>query len=204
MKTCPMTWSTLGEHAIANETFEEAADRGLAEEASFIVRPRTYSIGQPFVYNYIYSMGTSEQRTDNQWTQTYIVLPRGDALDFRTLDDREAEQAEPGAENLRYQGMSLAEVVRHAVQKPKYFCNVVQVKWILRIIPLVIRVIKVRDKRLFRGYLKEDWARLVASGSPVCCHESEHVKEVNEVNISMCGVPCEPHTVEESDKDALT
>lgn len=201
MKTCPMTWAPIGEHAIANETFEEAAKRGLSEEAGFIPRPRIYPIGAPFYYHYVYDNGTEEERTDNQWTQAYVVLPRGDALDFRTLDDRDAQIGTADAENTRYQGMSLPDVVKHAIQRPEYFCHATQVKWILQVIPLVIRVLESRDKRLFRGYLRDEWATLVESGSPVCCKESEHPKLVAEVNVSLCGVPCEVPTDDSSDGD---
>lgn len=190
MKTCPMTWSPVGEHAIANETFEQAARRGLQEEAGFIPRPRIYPVGQPFLYHYVYDQGTEEQRTDRQWTQAYVVLPRGDALDFRTLDDREAMLASAGAENTRYQGMALPDVVRHAIQRPEYFCHATQVKWMLQLIPLVIRVVRNRDARLFRGYLKEEWEGLVASGSPVCCDPEEEEKAEADVSVSACGVPC--------------
>lgn len=200
MKTCPMTWAPIGEHAIANETFEEAAKRGLSEEAGFIPRPRVYPIGAPFYYHHVYENGTKEERTDNQWTQAYVVLPRGDALDFRTLDDRDAQIGTADAENTRYQGMSLPDVVKHAIQRPEYFCHATQVKWILQVIPLVIRVLKSRDKRLFR-YLQDEWATLVESGSPVCCKESEHPKPVSEVNVSLCGVPCEVPTDDSSDGD---
>lgn len=204
MKTCPMTWAPIGEHAIANETFEEAATRGLAEEAAFIPRPRVYPIGAPFFYHYVYDNGTDEERTDNQWTQAYVVLPRGDALDFRTLDDRDAQIGTANAENTRYQGMSLPDVVKHAIQRPEYFCHDIQVKWILQVIPLVIRVLKSRDKRLFRGYLRDDWTKLVESGSPVCCNGSEHPKLVSEVNVSLCGVPCEVEAQELYDSEPAT
>lgn len=186
-----MTWAPIGEHAIANETFADAARRGLAEEASFIPRPRIYAVGQPFFYHYVYNNGTEEQRTDNQWTQAYVVLPRGDALDFRTLDDRNAQIGQSNAENTRYQGMSLPDVVKHAIQRPEYFCHATQVKWILQVLPLVIRVIQSKDQRLFRGYLRGNWEQLVGSGSPVCCQKDEVSKMEAEVNVSACGVPCE-------------
>ncbi|CAN8076938.1 unnamed protein product [Agarophyton chilense] len=203
-KTCPMTWTPIGEHSITNETFEETANRGLTEEARFIVRPRVYAIGQPFLFHYVYANGTREQRTDKQWTQAYVVLPRGDALDFRSLNDVDAQATQSYGENLRYQGMSLPEVVRHGVQKPKYFCNKVLVKWILRTIPLVIRVLKTKEKRLFRAHLREDWGSLLQSGSPVCCRASEHGVEVESVNVSACGIPCEKHTIDVSDEENLT
>lgn len=191
MVTCPMTWAPIGEHAIANETFEDAASRGLAEEATFIPRPRIYAVGQPFFYHHVYNNGTADQRTDNQWTQAYVVLPRGDALDFRTLDDRNAQIGQANAENTRYQGMALPDVVKHAIQRPEYFCHATQVKRILQVIPLVIRVLQNKDQRLFRNYLRDNWEQLVASGSPVCCQKDEESKMEAEVNVSACGVPCE-------------
>lgn len=199
MKTCPMTWSPLGEHAVSNETYERAASRGLSEEARFIVRPRVFPVGAPFLYHAVYANATTEQRTDVQWTQTFVILPRGDALDFRTLDDREAEAEQSAGENSRYQGMSLPEVVRHAVERPNYFCMSSLSTWILRSIPLVIRVLKASEKRLFRNYLRDDWAQLVHSGAPVCCNPSEHGVALELVNVSMCGVPCAPHTIDASD-----
>lgn len=202
MKTCPMTWAPVGEHAIVNETFEEAATRGLEEEAGFIPRPRIYPVGIPFYYHHVYHNGTKDERTDNQWTQAYVVLPRGDALDFRTLDDRDAQIGTADVENTRYQGMSLPDVVKHAIQRPEYFCHETQVMWILQVIPLVIRTLETYDMRLFRGYLQEEWTTLVESGSPVCCAESENLKPVPEVNVSLCGVPCEvPHHETDDDDD---
>lgn len=203
-KTCPMTWAPVGEHAITNETFEEAARRGIFEEARFIARPRIHPVGAPFFFHHVYRNGTAEERTDNQWTQAYVVLPRGDALDFRTLDDRDAQIGTDSVENTRYQGMSLPDVVKHAVQRPEYFCHSTQVKWMLQVIPLVIRVLKSRDKRLFRGHLRDDWANLVASGSPVCCKSSEHPKLVEDVDVASCGVPCEGHNTDSSDVDSVT
>lgn len=199
MKTCPMTWSTLGEHAITNETFLETTTRGLAEEARFIARPRVYSIGAPFLYHSVYQNGTDDERTDNQWTQAYVVLPRGDALDFRTLDDRDAEAEQAAGENSRYQGMPLPDVVHHAVDRPSYFCKSELSKGILSVIPLVVRVLKTNEKRLFRGYLRDDWATLVQSGFPVCCNATQHSAAVNTVNVSQCGVPCAEDTVDPSD-----
>lgn len=206
MKTCPMTWAPIGEHAIANESFEDAARRGLSEEARFIARPRIYKVGQPFIYHYIYPNDTGVQRTDVQWTQAFVILPRGDALDFRTLNDKQEAllATHVQRENLRYQGMSLPDVVRHAMNKPKYFCNQVLVTWMLRVIPLIIRTLKSNEKRLFRGYLADEWATLVQSKSPVCCHSDEHEKEMQNVNISACGVPCESHNAHPSDIDSFT
>lgn len=201
MKTCPMTWSPLGEHAITNETLEETAKRGLSEEARFIARPRVYPVGVPFMYEYTYSKDTPEQRIDRQWTQAYVILPRGDALDFRTLDDKEAQAQQSDGENLRYQGMSIAELVRHAVQKPEYFCNTVHARWMLQVIPLVVRTIKSRDKRLFRMHLRDEWADLVQAHAPVCCDATEHEKPIEEVKIPMCGLPCQPSTIDSSDAD---
>lgn len=204
MKTCPMTWSLIGEHSITNETLEQTAIRGLTEEARFIVRPRIYPVGQPFLFKYVYAKGTPEQRTDNQWTQAYVILPRGDALDFRSLDDAEAESKQSVGENLRYQGMSIPQIVQHTTQKPGFFCSKVQSKWILRTIPLVIRVLKTNEKRLFRAHLKEDWAKLVQKHSPVCCRASEHEVDVESVDVSACGVPCKENTADASDIDLLT
>ncbi|KAI0565852.1 NUDIX hydrolase-like protein [Gracilaria domingensis] len=203
-KTCPMTWTPIGEHSITNETFEETTERGLAEEARFIIRPRVFAIGKPFFFHYVYANGTQEQRTDKQWTQAYVILPRGDALDFRSLDDIDAQAIQSYGENLRYQGMSIPEVVRHGVQKPDYFCNKVLVKWILRTIPLVIRVLKTKEKRLFRAHLRDDWGSLVQSGSPVCCRSSEHEVDVESVDVSACGIPCEKHTIDVSDEETFT
>lgn len=204
MKTCPMTWSLIGEHSITNETMEQTAYRGLSEEARFIVRPRVYPVGQPFLFRYVYANGTREERTDNQWTQAYVILPRGDALDFRSLDDAEAEAAQSVGENLRYQGMSVPQVVHHITQKPRFFCSQVQSEWILRTIPLVTRVLKANEKRLFRAHLKDDWAELVQKRSPVCCRASEHEVDVQSVDVSACGVPCKNNTVDPSDIDVLT
>lgn len=199
VKTCPMTWAPLGEHTVTNETFELTAARGLSEEARFIARPRVFPVGAPFLYRAVYGNGTSEERTDIQWTQAYVVLPRGDALDFRTLDDREAEAEQAAGENSRYQGMSITEVVRHAVERPTYFCMSEISSWILRTIPLVIRVLKTNEKRLFRRHLRDDWAALVESGASVCCNSSEHTASLDIVNVSMCGVPCSSQTLDASD-----
>lgn len=202
MKTCPMTWSPLGEHAVANETFEHAATRGLAEEARFIARPRVYPIGAPFLFRASYAYANSSPdatRTDVQWTQTFVSLPRGDALDFRTLDDRDAQAEQAAGENSRYQGMSLTDVVKHAVERPEYFCMPVLSDWILRAIPLVVRAIKTNEKRLFKYYLRDDWAQLVQSGAPVCCTPTEHEASLQTVNVSLCGVTCSAHTIDASD-----
>lgn len=203
MKTCPATWSPIGEHAITNETFEDAANRGLNEEARFIARPRVYPIGNPFFYSYVYNEGVPAQRVDNQWTQAYIVLPRGDALDFRSIDDEEAQALQMDVENTRYQGMSLSEVIRHAVQRPDFFCNEEQVGWIIKIFPLVIRMIKAKDKRLYKAHLKDDWLKLIKSQSPVCCDLSEHEKEAYEVDITKCGKKCTMNTTLVSDLEEL-
>lgn len=193
IKTCPMTWAPVGEHAVANETFEDAAKRGLTEEAGFIPRPRVYAIGKPFMYEYVYNEGTEDERTDKQWTQAYVVLPRGDALDFRTLADRDAQVGQQfgAGENVRYQGMSLVDVVRHAIQRPEYFCHKTQVTWMLKVLPLVVRVIQSKDQRLWRGYLRDEWEKLIESGSPVCCESEEKDLSEAEVNVTRCGVPCE-------------
>lgn len=203
MKTCPTTWAPIGEHAVANESFEDAANRGLNEEARFIARPRIYSIGQPFFYSYIYNEGLPAQRVDNQWTQAYIVLPRGDALDFRSIDDDEAQSLQTEVENTRYQGMSLSEVIQHAVQRPDFFCNQEQVGWIIKVFPLVIRMIKAKDKRLYKAHLRDDWLKLIRSRSPVCCDASEHEKEIHEVDVSKCGKICTMNTTQVSDLEIL-
>lgn len=198
-KMCSTTWFTLGEHAIYNESFLQAASRGLSEEARFIVRPKVFPTGNPFVFHALYDNGTSEQRVDNQWTQTFVVLPRGDALDFRTLDDREAQAEQAAGENSRYQGMSIPDVVRHAVDRPSYFCNAVLSQWILRVIPLVVRVARVNEKRLFRLHLREQWDALIQSGAPVCCNASQHDVPVENVNITECGIPCDSSTFDPTD-----
>lgn len=190
MRTCPQSWSCIGEHAIVNETFTDAARRGVSEETRFLVRPRFVQLGRPFFYHYVYANGTAEARTDNQWTQAYVVLPRGDALDFRALDDDLAQERISDGENTLYQGMSLSNVARHALRNPPYFCHEVQAQWMLRALPLIVRVLSETHKRKFRRYISEDWDRLVEAGAPLCCAESETLKPVDEVDITLCGVPC--------------
>lgn len=203
-KMCPTTWSTIGEHAIFNETLPETASRALSEEARFIVRPRVFPTGVPFLYHAVFNNGTAEQRVDNQWTQTYVVLPRGDALDFRTLDDREAQAAQAAGENSRYQGMSVPNVVHHAIDRPTYFCHSILSDWILHVIPLVVRVIKANEKRLFRLYLRDKWLALVQSGAPVCCNATQHDVPLELVNITDCGLPCNVDTYDPSDALEMT
>lgn len=200
MHTCPNTWSILGEHVITNETYRETAIRGLTEEARFIARPRIFPIGAPFFYKYIYPANqTTNLQIDNQWTRAYVILPRGDALDFRSLDDAEAQAVQSYGENLRYQGMSIPQVLRHTVENPAYFCNDIQAKWMQRTIPLVIRVLKTKERRLFRAHLKHDWAQLVKTSAPVCCLASEHDVDVQKVDFTACGVPCQNGTIHTSD-----
>lgn len=209
MKTCPMSWTPLGEHTVSNETFEATAARGLYEEARFIVRPRIHPVGNPFLFVASYDNHTvvnksdptlnSDVRRDVQWTQSFLILPRGDALDFRTLDDRNAQAEQAAGENSRYQGMPIATVVKHAIERPDYFCMPLLSQWILKTIPIVVKGIKQNEKRLFKSFLKEEWVQLVESGSPVCCDPSQHDLPFTQVNISMCGVACDAGTTDPSD-----
>lgn len=204
---CPLTWATLAEHAVTNESFDDAAYRGLAEEARFIARPRVHPVGTPFMYRHVQPAKhrpPRPRREERQWTQAYVILPRGDAVDFRELDDHDALATQVDGELDRYQGMAIPDFVRHAVQRPSYFCHSDLARWMLSVIPLVVRVLKSHERRLFRGYLRDEWATLVASGSPVCCRASEHDIPIESVNMSVCGVPCEEGTIDPSDVATTT
>lgn len=187
--TCPASWAPLGEHTVSNESFAGAARRGLDEEARFVARPHVYEVGQPFLYYHRY-VNDSEHRVDRQWTKMFVVLPRGQALDFRAIKHDDPAHLGVIPENTRYQGMPLAQFARRAMRNHEYFCHQTQVTWLLRCLPLVVRVIEGTAPRQYSQYVQQEWDVLTASGAPVCCPESESVKPIADVNVSKCGVPC--------------
>lgn len=73
--TCPNTWSLVGEHTRANESYVNAAVRGVEEELN-IRREQLLSIGElpgsPLELMHL-EYHTPWERTDHQWVQTFVV-----------------------------------------------------------------------------------------------------------------------------------
>jgi isopentenyldiphosphate isomerase len=80
--TCPNTWSWVGEHTRANETYSDAAIRGVEEELG-IVRQQLLSIhelpGSPMELMHLEYHNPFE-RVDHQWVKTYVIKVAANAL----------------------------------------------------------------------------------------------------------------------------
>lgn len=213
MVTCPNSWSLCGEHALAGESFEAAAHRGLAEEAPFLGEPLLYPLGKPFMFTQNY--GGAGNRTDNQWTRSYLALSSVFQVDFSLIASEghafrgvnESAMGDssalniPGAtenrteyvalpENTRFQGMPLADVVRTSVRNVDYFCSETQRMWLLRTLSLLARVLREKRPAKYRKHLAQEWTHLEQSGAPICCASSEDRNKYDQVDLSECGIPC--------------
>eukprot|EP00242_Pyramimonas_sp_CCMP2087_P010779 CAMPEP_0198197650 /NCGR_PEP_ID=MMETSP1445-20131203/1215_1 /TAXON_ID=36898 /ORGANISM="Pyramimonas sp., Strain CCMP2087" /LENGTH=170 /DNA_ID=CAMNT_0043866985 /DNA_START=358 /DNA_END=870 /DNA_ORIENTATION=+ len=81
MKTCPGTWSVVGEHAAPNEEFAETAFRGLREELFLNeTEVKLYPVWTGPLHLRIHY---DNQRLDNQWTMFYYtILPARKVISF--------------------------------------------------------------------------------------------------------------------------
>lgn len=203
MATCPGTWSVLGEHAVSGESFEQAAVRGMAEEAPFLEQAKLVAAGEAFKFQHQYNGST--RRVDNQWTRSFLALPLDVNVDFgaisvhakAVLSTIGSSQNNSGTvppplthENTRFQGMPLADVVRTALRGTMYFCNPVQSAWMVRSLVVAARILRDREPELYSAYLNDSWNRLITDGAPVCCSEQENLKQYEMVNLSRCGIEC--------------
>jgi ADP-ribose pyrophosphatase YjhB (NUDIX family) len=204
--TCPATWSTPGEHAVAGETFDAAARRGIDEEAPFLGEVTLVRLGAPFLFQHTYATGRGG-RTDRQWTRSYLVRSMRFSVDLSLIssgappappappETRNASSAAPPApalagENTRMVGVELADVARLALQSASFFCNEPQRVWLLRTTSLLVRHLRERQARRYRLHVRDKWERLEAGGAPVCCAASEDAKPPGAVDLALCGIPC--------------
>lgn len=198
MKTCPSTWSTLGEHVSHNESFLHAANRGLSEEVPFFVQTQLFRVGIPFSFHAVYENGTAEQRIDNQWTQAYVLISKNSSLNFNAFRATNAYTDILG-ENSRFQGMTLPDVIKNAMYRPSFFCNTFLSQWILRLIPSIVHVIRTNEEYIFGLHLRDRWSDLIASGAHICCNASQHRVPVEHLNIAQCGLQCTSTTYDPLD-----
>lgn len=69
-KTCPATWSVVGEHTKFGESYLDCAKRAIKEEISVL----TYSNLQPIENGPVFLHFNYGDRVDKQWTQSYSVV----------------------------------------------------------------------------------------------------------------------------------
>ncbi|KAK3248650.1 hypothetical protein CYMTET_41889 [Cymbomonas tetramitiformis] len=68
MKTCPGTWSTLGEHSHPGESYEATALRGLAEEINVEGSTQLHEVWNTSIYEHL---EFADGRIDNVWLKWY-------------------------------------------------------------------------------------------------------------------------------------
>jgi NUDIX domain len=193
MRTCPQTWSLLGEHCIAGESFFSAAARGVEEEAPFLESPPIRAVGLPFFFQTTYAGNgvNGSERADNQWTRTFVAVASSSVDDF---EGPEVVKKLSRSENTQVRGMSLAEVALNANNSGgdmSFTCNENVRTWMRRTVPVVVRVLREQWPALYREKIARDWSAAAAAGSFVCCLAAEDRKQkAEQIVLERCGVAC--------------
>lgn len=214
MVTCPRSWSLAGEHAVAGESFTDAALRGLEEEVEFVGEAELRPLGAPFLFRHTYDTQLGV-RVDVQWTSSFLVWSRHFSVDLSQLhvrggaisaEDPVVASSSAGdvdgadgvlpltsaetPENTRMVGLSLLKVTGLALQAGGVFCNEEQRVWLLRSLALAVRALRLSKPRAFRQHIEEGWESLEASGAAICCHTSESEKHLDDVDVAACALKC--------------
>lgn len=92
MVTCPRSWSLAGEHAVAGESFADAAVRGLEEEVEFLGEAELHQLGTPFLFRHAYETRLGV-RVDVQWTSSFVAWSRHFSVDLSQLHVRSGAAA---------------------------------------------------------------------------------------------------------------
>mmetsp|Transcript_9300 Transcript_9300/g.19169 ORF Transcript_9300/g.19169 Transcript_9300/m.19169 type:complete len:250 (-) Transcript_9300:163-912(-) len=79
MKTCPSTWSIVGEHSEPNEDYMETARRGLSEELS-LNSTAVRRVGPVWDGPLRLRIEYDNKRVDDQWTMFYFAVVAAGAL----------------------------------------------------------------------------------------------------------------------------
>lgn len=196
--TCPSTWSLVGEHVLARESFDDAAARGVAEEVPFLGEVETQALGKAALVENAFQTRLGP-RTDRQWTRFFVVTSSFFSVDFSQILRGVPAVADPAAgakedvvevpvvenvENTRMLGMRIVEVVRLAVKSKSFLCDRTQRLWLLRAISVLGLVLKEEHKDV-----REMWEGFKRDGSPVFCNHSENGKSFANIDLRQCGIP---------------